>query len=257
MAIPTELHALVEAALAAVQVAPDHNLDHTRLDHLYNVLRISIRGGELVARWSGIVAVRKVMPLFDPVEIPIAEEPYSNAHEAEDTEQAFQNWIADRLADGDEVAREWLVPREQIAHRMLEVAEGVMESTINPVYAKAALEDGFYYGTIAEQVLLVMQPALIVTAAYRALKEALGEISLNCDPLHEIACVNGRLIYDDDQKAPGWAHTQFPEAKAVTYAAFAFAGNTREDTCDPARLLEFWRWWLTDAIPETYDKVNP
>jgi hypothetical protein len=256
MAIPTELRHFLQKTLAAVQAEPAHKLERESLDQLYGLLRTSVPAGELVARWLGIVSVRKAIPLFDPVEVRIEEGSHSNDYDEEATEQAFQNWVADRLADGDEVAREWLVPREQIAHRMLEVAEGVMEGTISPTYAKAALEDGFYYGTIAEQVLLVKQPALIVTAAYRALKETLGDIFLNCDPLHEIACVNGRLIYDDDQKAPGWEHAQFPEAKAVTYAAFAFAGNTREDTCDPAKLAEFWQWWLTSAIPETFEKVN-
>ncbi len=65
--------------------------------------------------------------------------------------------------------------------------------------------------------------------------------------------VDGKLNYKPWQTLTDEMFVLRTDGDAAGSAALAFASSSISTSCDMSKLLEFWEWWLTEAIPQAWE----
>jgi hypothetical protein len=257
MAIPEPLQRVLDEAVALVSAHPTHELGQNKRRAIYQFLRSSAPYGEQASKWLAILSAQRVLPLYQHIVTQI--DWGVSAEVTQDEEQMLEEMVRQRIAEGDEAAKEWLVPLENMAQRMIEIAVGVMTGAITVEYAKAASSDTFYNTmAIGGHDLFPEQAYLALSAAEEALSEVLGVIPLQNRISGEVKYADGSVACVTSDK---WTDEELAGAgcnadDAAVNAAYAFAGNQTDRSYDYTKVREFWEWWLTDAIQIAWERAT-
>ncbi len=135
-------------------------------------------------------------------------------------------------------------PDNTLPQELIETAISVLQGQIDDAQAEEMLDLGYHASGNAwgyDEREIPWPVWLAGNASYHALKEVCGYQLLGNISEH----------YKDDVLTP-WSDEDICEysiADTAAVAAIASASNSRGAVHDSQKLLAFWRWWLTEAIP--------
>lgn len=151
---------------------------------------------------------------------------------------------------------EQALPEETNPRKLIEIAEATLRGNLRVEEAiHEAAEGHEIAGRLwgREEIEVTWNAYLAGTAAHRALAEAAG-----VDPFMEISWI--RASESPAQGGQPIPFDQLPDEKlaerlgdTASAAAVAYAYDADQLKCDPNKLLEFWSWWLEDAIPAAWN----
>lgn len=221
MALPSELQQMMDDALAAIRADPKQEIGSTRRKAIYNWMRTN-EPGKRARKWLEIITAEKVLPIYE------AKLPQS------------LSYVWSQPENKDDIYEvECSVPIKRLPRRMTEVARGVIEKTFSREIAEElandyyetcsnifdfAEEDGIYYPSCVVDVLLAASSSVLIAVGY-------SEREIWSLP-------EDRLMVND----------------ATIYARSAWASDDH-DRLIPEKIVEFWTWWLTEAIPQAWEKA--
>lgn len=131
------------------------------------------------------------------------------------------------------------------ARQLLLLAEGVLTDAIGQQIASTSAEQVWHWlmDVNDSQAWNHQAPAFSALAAtVRAVFDALGD-----DPWEGMVL----MAHETDAEIDPWS------ADTAEWAAEAVAGPIWEVTSDSAKRLEFWTWWLTEAVPMAWEQETP
>jgi hypothetical protein len=257
MPIPEPLQRVLDEAVALVRAHPTHELGQNKRREIYELLRSLAPYGEQARKWLAILSAQRVQPLYQQIVSQIDWKVSTEVIQEE--EQLLEEMVKQRIAEGDEAAKEWLVPLENMAQRVIKIAEDVMTGVIALEYAKAASSDTFYHTmAIGGHNHFPEQAYLALSAAEEALSEVLAVIPLQnrisgdlTDADGSVACIRSDRWTDEELAGAGCN-----AADAAVNAAYAFAGNPTRRSYDYVKVCAFWEWWLRDAILTAWNRAT-
>jgi hypothetical protein len=239
MAIPIKTKNLIERFMAAVKNDPRHHLSGAKRFEIYesfgrsrfsrnpcpissNYVRFleeELKASTVADKtlgWLAVLTARRVLPIWDEYYDP---EEYLDAQTAQ------------------EVAQYLPTPQE-----VLQVAEKVLKKQMDNSKAFELLCNKFNWPVEGSE-------KYNVASSYRAAHQALNTILSDSQFL-------GFLSKDEDNP-----EDVYEDFAAIAMQAYSFVDNgnnktwlsTRNPEFDPSKCLEFWEWWLTEAIPEAWD----
>jgi hypothetical protein len=248
MVIPYELQQATDEALSAMRSHPRHHLVPYYRYRIYEVLK-GFNGsqalpkppralardslGDRVRGWLAINTMEKVLPIFKAAT-------YSPE------------------VDEDDLA---------LPMKLVEMAYGVMKGTTNPqeaLHEASALEHEF--GMLLNEYEydpegFPLNASLVGWTAGEALAETLASyridwlleqkmrwLELDGKPRpSDITSIE--LLWDESERVG-------PLLDTAGDAAMAYSCSNSSPVCDPAKLEEFWTWWLTEALPEAWARAS-
>ncbi len=220
MLLPTELQNLISIALAEMSSDLQHRLNPNRRRQIYDAFgETTDRTSQQTRGWLAVLTAERVLPIFQ------------------------QNFPEDTL------------PKE-----LLETTVGILKGGVNESIADDMQDQGYHasgntWGYIEEEMPL--NADLAATAAYHALLEARGRY-----PFRDLQSLRKRerIRTGDNIGEEYWIDRMDEDLVTVggigdTAAFAAIASACRQDRlqCDPQELEQFWKWWLTVAIPLAWE----
>ncbi len=219
MQTPASVKSIVKCFLIHIHEGPTHRLPAQKRQEVYEAFGPRTdRQANCVRGWLAVITARQVLSIF---------------------EQA--------ISDEDN-------PR-----KLIEMAEATLRG-------KLSVEDAIHEAAEGHEIAgrlwghedseVSWNAYLAGTAAHRALAEAVG-----IDPFKKVTWISGSdSLAQSEQSVP---LDQLPDEKlaeqlgdAASAAAVAYAYDADKLKCDPKKLLEFWRWWLKDAIPAAWNCIE-
>lgn len=215
MSMPTYLRTIVEQSLKEIHQNPEHRFEPKKRREIYDAF--GLWEDVNVKRSRGQLAVitaRYVLPIF---------------------EKGF--------------------PEVDTPRKLIDMAEKVVlgELDVNFAIREAANGQevaGRLWGY--DEKAISLNATIAGNAAHRALAEAAGVDPFESKVKEVIKWKGSRVekmtIEDltDEELAEKFGDT-------ASAAVVAFAYNTEQLKCDPQKFLEFWKWWLTQAIPSAWE----
>ena len=241
MEIPLEVQNLVAKVLINIRNHPKHEFGQTLRRELYTSLHKTAQGINC-CKWLAILSAQRVVSIYEEQTLHWKEQGTAPDKIA---------WATKALAEGNEWAKEELVDDWKVAARMIEIAESVMDHSISTEYANQVLSVN-YYATVGAFALgggLTEKGYLALLAAYNALCETLDTVPLKSEGSDGIESTRQ---WEDHRLTAAGANAD----DAAVDAAFAFAGDIENRAYDTKKLKAFWEWWLTNAIPQAWEKAN-
>jgi hypothetical protein len=140
------------------------------------------------------------------------------------------------------------LPEEAMPEDLLTTAQEVVQGNldINSPKMNSYLNDAYYaIKTFWGYKAVPWNAFLVGFAAFKALQEVGGwQPFQNRHIYTETSALKGTR--DED-----FAHTD--DSDTALTAAVAFASGDHKMSCEPEKLLRFWNWWLTEAIPNVWE----
>jgi hypothetical protein len=227
--LPLELQTLVQETLALVRNNPKHEMGQVQRKLIYEALWSSSQG-EKASRWLAVFAARRVQSIYEQ---GLASLPAYN------TEYDVR-----------------------FPHRMIEMGEKVLKGDLAEEDVRRSINNGtiedFYHHLNLGRDRSVPKPAyLACIAAWEAFGEARGYRPFQSRSATQVVDENGNTKYPTNDTIPdSWlAGSGGGQGDAAVSAAYAFAGVNKEQY-DADRLLEFWTWWLEQALPTAWVKAS-
>ncbi len=225
--IPEEVQGLLDEALQIVQTHPNHELGQNERRIIYETLR-SIPRGEVACRWLAILAAQRVLPIY--------EHALTTINEYQENDEFGVNAV-------------------QKPRYMLHAVEQVMLGLIARESVKEAWDDFYHFLHIG---LDKRVPYLALSATYEAVCEAMGTIPLHNQVSKAVHLDKGTTEYVSSDK---WTDEELAgaganAADAAVNAVYAYAQIAGTRQFDYQKVLEFWRWWLEEAIPQAWKKAG-
>ncbi len=227
--LPIAIRQMIDEALMAVRKDPLHEMGQDRRRRIYEALWSSPLG-EKACKWLAILSARRVQPIYQE---GVAASSFAN-HE-------FAAGLLDRILS---IAEKILTG--ELSHEDLQRGEenGEIEDFYHSILVAAEKEFPYYVW-------------LAALAADNTRLEALGYQPLQTRISGEMADENGNMIitssdrWSDVRLAGSGCHAD----DAAVDAAFAFAKCSTREQYDTSKVLEFWEWWLAEAIPHAWEKA--
>jgi hypothetical protein len=227
--LPAEVRQLIDETLAIVRDDAIHEMGQHRRRRIYEALWSSLPG-EKACKWLAIMSARYVQPIY--------REGVSTSSYAND---------------------EFVVT---LLDRMLDVAEKVVREELSPEDVQRAEKSGevedFYYSIlVGAEKEFPLYIWLATLAAYNALLEAMGDKPLQNRISGEVPDEDGNTVitgsdtWTDNRLAGSGCHAD----DAAVDAAFTFAKLETRQQYDSGKVLEFWEWWLAEAIPQAWKRT--
>lgn len=219
MPLPVTLQELINNLLAKVRKHPEHQLMPVERYKLYRMLESELQAyipHPILGRLS-IITAKFVLPIWQQA-MPL----HPNENPSEDESASYDN----------------------LPEYLLELAEGLLTGRVDIETAVRAAGDYWYVmGNIGEDELRPRGVASAIKAYYA------GEASLMA--LNETLSgsmfdtIRGWESYTDDTL--GYAHD------SASAAVKAYSGTNPWTSVDFQKRLEFWEWWLTEALPIAWE----
>lgn len=213
MAHLAEIQTLIDEALAKVRTDSQYHLPPTLRLSIYQKIGLPTEPAPLVNSMRGrlgIMTARRVLPVWQSATPIRTEIPKGLPNDK-------------YLADG-----------------LLELAEGVLNGTGEIAPAWKEVNDSWYVvGNIGDEFTALRDDKPLSVyyacdAAMRAFYETLGV---------EFLSKTKKLEQYSDDNLPDEIRD------SASSAVIAFAGGAETEPTDLPKRLEFWEWWLKDAIP--------
>lgn len=227
--LPIKIRQLIDETLVIVRRDPLHEMGQEQRRRIYEALW-SRPQGEKASKWLAILSARRVQPIF-------------------------QERVAVSSFANDEFAMNLL-------DRILNIAEKILtgELSLEDVrrgQKSGSIEDFYHSILFAAENEFPYYVWLATLAADNARLEAMGYKPLQTRISSEGADENGNLIITP---SGGWSEVRLAGSgahadDAAVDAAFAFAKCITREEYDSGKVFEFWKWWLTEAIPQAWQKA--
>lgn len=162
-------------------------------------------------------------------------------------DRGFEARVGTFLAQGDKA--DWIesvrsVTTYDLLDYMLFVAEKVLEGTVSHAAARQVADlSGIMLGNIPEMYELSLEAADVGNAAASALAQVIIGFQRFNEVLDEKPDINEFQLQDNGSDAASGAVSAY----ANIYEDFEFI------EVDLEKRLEFWDWWLTQAIPQAWE----
>jgi hypothetical protein len=231
MPLSTQLKTEIEVALTLIEQHPQHEYGPSKRKKLFQVWE-SLKGPvpDKAYRWLAIITAEKVLPFYSLELQPQAQalfdaqKPTWSEHEHEENQRSEQEVAA-------------------MPHTAVELAIQVMRGEADAGKASDYCASQHYTIGNLEDFFLLPRANFVNLAA----NDALGEASCHGERVfYPLASVDK----DSTKTDLDW---DYYRADTAAYAAAAWAYDADTDILHPERLLEFWRWWLLEAIPRAWD----
>jgi Immunity protein Imm5 len=229
MELPEETQKLIAHYLEKVRQDPEHNLGTKKRLEIYK------RFGN--SRLHLPDFPKKVIVDYDPVkEGKELEERLQRGLDTLTIADYAYGWLA--IISAENVLPIWKQSRKTVSNtelysndprEMLKIAKDILNKNITAKEADYQLCNRFYYGLGSDEIRTDEKVFNVIESAYKALTTV-----LYC-PVY--------LEPEDD-----------PAFHALT--AFAFVVKKRSNETDNIKKLEFWEWWLTEAIPQAWQMAQ-
>lgn len=145
---------------------------------------------------------------------------------------------------------------------LLELAGKILQQTfVQKSFIQNALDQGYEaFGILLQEAFdspedFPLNAVLAGKTAYNALAEVVGG-----DIFHHLQrdivvgrTPQGQLQYAAWQSVTDEVFVLRTGGDTAGAAALAFASNAASTNCDSGRLLEYWQWWLSEAIPQAWE----
>jgi hypothetical protein len=156
----------------------------------------------------------------------------------------FLQWLQILTAEHVLPIARWFLPDYLNPAELLRVARGLLLKTISETEARNKLEEIENY---LSKINLECAPPTI-TRAYDVFNASLAALSWCI----EIPTLPNFVENDNEED---WMD---PDADAANWACAAYAGPiwATDDFYDPSSGLEFWEWWITEAIPQAWEMAT-
>lgn len=227
--LPTEIRRLIDETLAAVRNDSLHEMGQDRRRRIYEALW-SRPPGEKACKWLAVMSARRVQPIYR------------------------ETVAASSFADDEFVV--------SLLDRIISVAEKVLTGELSLEDVRRGEESGdiedFYHSIlVAAEKEFPRYVWLAALAADYARLEAMGYKPLDTRISGEVPDESGNMLIT---RSDTWTDTRLAGSgchadDAAVDAAFAFAKCITREQYDSSKVLEFWEWWLTEAIPEAWTKA--
>ena len=224
--LPDKLNLLIKTALEEVNANPQHRLAYQRRRQIYDTLR-AYPVGHYAHALLAINTALKVIPVF---------------------QQEF--------------------PDDTLPKELLDTAIGVLNGDIDDTTTIDEIQDHGYHASGNawgyDESKISWKADLAGRSAYHALKETRGQEPLDrLDKYFKLGLVNepsGDYIkYPNPVSAKQFTDEdlcQIENSDTAATAAVSFSCDPNSPLCDPAKLQEFWTWWLLNAIPEAWKEYT-
>ena len=233
--LPDTISQLTTSVLSAVQAHPQHQMHWQQRQAIYTAFDTATPSTGTQARiWLAIFTGEHVLPTFETTFAEVCWEPPEDDGYAE----LPRHWIAlaralvEGRADPQSIAE-----YRHMSHTNM----GCMQLD---------------YGSLALNAVAAAQ------AACRATGEALGVKPFRDIHRHSLSRRGlgsyGDIHAADAVMATEWSDAQlaFVAGDVAAAAVIAFSCGRTSGASDPQKLLTFWTWWLSQAIPAAWAKAN-
>lgn len=219
MQIPEDLKSLINLLLVKIRSDPSHHLQAQNRQEIYEAFGSRTdRRANSARGWLAVITARHVLSIFERT-----------------------------------------LPDDTSPRRRIEMAEATLQGSLLVEDAiREAAEGHEIAGRLwgHEDSEVTWNAYLAGTAAYRALAEAAG-----VDPFKKISWI--LASESTDQGGQPIPFDQLSDEKlaerlgdTASAAAVAYAYDADQLECDPNKLLEFWSWWLEEAIPTAWNCMD-
>lgn len=221
--LPEILQELIGEAVKEVKVHPHHNLSPvTRLNIYHSLDPIKLTPSLYPKRgWLGVLTVRRILPIWQRA-MPLWE-----------SENDKSNLISSNL----------------LPEHILKLTENLLLGLIDVQFTwKEANNYWDEVGNLIQEILedfekKVFNTAHVCNASLHALHETLG--------VEFLGKLKNWAKYNDEQLS-----NHFFACDTAASAVIAYAGGGNVSPFDPEKRLDFWEWWLTEAIPQAWELAN-
>ncbi len=162
----------------------------------------------------------------------------------DDLLQSVPAWLACLTASRVLPAFEAKYPNDRRPREMLQLAVHALEGAVQRGIVLETLDEGYHSAGNAwghDEAEMPWPAWLSANTAYHALREATGYRALGILPDRMEGQVH--VLWTDEELC------QHDMADAASTGAMASATDSTTEHAVPERLLGFWTWWLTQAIP--------
>lgn len=218
-ALPHSIVQVRNEILPLIRAHPQHEFGQNRRRTIYNVLRETPQG-EQAAKWLALLSAQRVLSIYEQT---IAQ-----------------------LEQYDEETRTF--PRQ-----VLQAVEGILKQTSSDDSPRWLVNELYHFLHIG---LDLRVPYLALKATYEAACEVLGGIPLRSqvslrkiDPNGAIEWRSSTTLSDEELAGIGCSADD-----AAVNAAYAWA-EVPNRKYDYAKVLEFWEWWLLEALPQAWENA--
>ena len=233
--LPDTIQHLIRTADSDVRAHPQHQMNWRQRQAIYTAFDTATPSAGPRARiWLAILTAEFVLPIFETTFAEVCFEP------PEDDAYA-------------ELPRQWItLARASVEGRSDPQSIGEYRHMAHTNMGCMQLD----YGSVALNMVAAAE------AAYRATKEALGIVPFHDMHLYSVSPRGfgsyGQIHDADAVRATDWTDTRLAllAGDVAAAAAIAFACKRTSLECDTEKLLTFWAWWLTEAIPTAWAKAN-
>lgn len=222
--LPEEVQLAIGEASKVLLISPTHEMGQNHRRRIYRALQSTPRG-EVACQWLALLAAHRVLPIYEHALAKI-----------------------DEYREQDEFGVNAIQKPRYMLNAMGQVIRGMIprESIINE--ARYDL-DGFMHIGLDKRV-----PYLAVSAACEAVDEVMGAMPLQTQISKAVRHDDGTIEYVGSDK---WTDEELAGAganadDAAVDAAYAYAQNSETSQFDYEKVLEFWNWWLEEAIPQAW-----
>jgi hypothetical protein len=229
--LPLELQNLIDESERYIEQGALHHLDHFRRKSIYDAIALLIPDKvQKVYTWLDILSAQKVLPIF--------------------TNTVKENEL----------------PTETTTVAINVAQNNISKASAEWHYDKVDIHKGYNWG----YSYLPVNVECAAEAAVLALKTSLGYYPLtnitgfsnrklvtNIDVWQDS---NARELFANDAAlaaclALAYVPTQENEARVLPYLSSEnrmVLGIPKQELCNPELMLQFWKWWLLEAIPKAY-----
>lgn len=235
MSLPIQLQTAVEHALNHINHHPQHEYHPEKRKELMQVVTKYGKQGRITRAWLAIKAAESVATVYDNYVL-------ANAGKL-------------RIFDADNY-RSFCLDSIQLAINVLQGSETVEK-------ASSVLIESHYYMTDYIATALPYRVANAAKTSSRAIAEVVIciesdttqlETDIFWSRLHRIVDSDGTVLRGEKLTNLAWA--SFMLADTAAYALIVKAYDIDTKIIYPSAALEFWQWWLTEALPQAWELAS-
>jgi hypothetical protein len=225
--LPEDVQFAIGEASKILLIHSNHEMGQNHRRMIYQALQATPRG-QVACRWLAILAAQRVLPIYENALARI-----------------------DEYQEKDEFG----VNAVQKPRYMLNAVEQAMLGVVPRESIREAWDDFYHFMHIG---LDKRVPYLALSAAYEAVCQVMGTAPLHTRISKAVRRENSTIEYvksdkwTDEELAGAGANA----ADAAVNAAYAYAQIMETRQFDYQKILEFWNWWLEEAIPQAWKKAG-